>query len=79
MRKYSTEDVVAEDIVAEGSVIWYGVSVKIAAEIVVSEEIGVNCGFVRIIETKVDGAGVENAAEKGLSGMAPNSEDQNNS
>jgi hypothetical protein len=42
--------------------------VKIAAEIVVSEEIGVNCGSVRIIETKVDGAGVGNAAEKGLSG-----------
>jgi hypothetical protein len=49
--------------------------VKIAPEIVVSEEIGVNCGSVRIIETKVDGAGVENAAERGLLGMAPNSED----
>jgi hypothetical protein len=49
--------------------------VKIAPEIVVSEEIGVNCGSVRIIETKVDGAGVENVAERGLLGMAPNSED----
>lgn len=34
------------------------VSVIIAAEIVISKEIGVNCGSVRIIESKVAGAGV---------------------